>query len=246
MRLKAIICQVLTREFEHAIARSPHSIELEALPMGLHDYGAAMLPRIQQQIDAGDALGFDAIVLGYALCGRGTDGLTAGATSLVLPRAHDCIGILMGGRRIHEQYFESHPGVYYRSPGWIEFQKSGQSLEPAWAVARNSMGERRSREELIRQYGEENGAFLYEQFTAYRRAYSGLTYISTGVSSDADCREQARAEAGANHWMFEDVPGSLRMIENLVNGEWPPDDFLVLAPGSSIRATLDERVVAAK
>src|SRR6185437_13751751 len=149
------------------------------------------------------------------------------------------------GRRIHERYFESHPGVYYRSPGWIEFQKSGQSLEPAWAVARNSMGERRSREELIRQYGEENGAFLYEQFTAYRRAYSGLTYISTGVPSDAACREQARAEADANHWIFEDVPGSTWMIESLVNGEWSPEDFLVVPPGSSIRATLDEHVVAA-
>jgi hypothetical protein len=177
MRLKAIICQVLSREFEQAIARSPHSIELEILPMGLHDYGVAMRPRIQQQIDASDASGFDAILLGYALCGRGTDGLTAGITPLVLPRAHDCIGILMGGRRAHERYFENHPGVYYRSPGWIEFQKSGRNLEPAWAVARNSMGERRSREELIQQYGEENGAFLYEQFTAYRRAYSGLTYM---------------------------------------------------------------------
>jgi hypothetical protein len=245
MRLKAIICQVLSREFEQAIARSPHSIELEILPMGLHDYGVAMRPRIQQQIDASDASGFDAILLGYALCGRGTDGLTAGITPLVLPRAHDCIGILMGGRRTHERYFENHPGVYYRSPGWIEFQKSARNLEPAWAVARNSMGERRSREELIQQYGEENGAFLYEQFTAYRRAYSGLTYISTGVPSDAVCREQARAEAAANHWVFEDVQGSTCLIENLVNGEWPLDDFLVVPSGSSIRATLDERVVVA-
>lgn len=246
MRLKAIICEVLRREFEHAIPRSNHSMDLEILTMGLHDYGAAMRPRIQERVDAADALGFDAILLGYALCGRGTEGLRAGATPLVVPRAHDCIGILMGGRHLYERYFESHPGVYYRSPGWVEFQKSGQNLEPAWAVTRNSMGERRTREDLIRQYGEDNGTFLYEQFTAYRRTYSGLTYISTGVRSDLGCREQARAEAAANHWAFEEITGSTRLIQQLVDGEWDPADFLVVPPGASVRATLNEHIVEAK
>ena len=37
------------------------------------------------------------ILLGYGLCGNGLDGLSARHTRLVLPRAHDCIGLLMGG-----------------------------------------------------------------------------------------------------------------------------------------------------
>jgi hypothetical protein len=214
--------------------------------MGLHDYGAGMRPLLQQAIDATEQSAFDAILLGYALCGRGTEGLRAGVVPLVLPRAHDCIGILMGGRQIHQRYFDSHPGVYYRSPGWIEFQNNGPALEPAWAVARNSMGERRSREDLIRQYGEDNGSFLYDQFTAYRRIYSGLTYISTGVPSDAACSDRARAEAERANWNFEQVPGSTRLIQQLVDGDWPSQDFLIVPPGASIRATLDEAIVEAQ
>jgi len=56
--------------------------------MGLHDLGAQMRPHLQELIYAADDGGYDAIVLGYALCGRGTEVLRAGKTQLVLPRAH--------------------------------------------------------------------------------------------------------------------------------------------------------------
>ena len=112
MCLKLISCEVLTREMNEVVSRSPHSIDVETLEMGLHDLGVSMRPHIQERIDAVDGAGFDAILLGYALCGRGTEGLRAGKTQLVLPRAHDCIGLLMGSRHAYQAYFENHPGVY--------------------------------------------------------------------------------------------------------------------------------------
>jgi hypothetical protein len=213
--------------------------------MGLHDLGVEMRPHLQERIDASDGLGYDAILLGYALCGRGTEGLRAGKTPLVLPRAHDCIGILMGGHRPYLAYFEDHPGVYYRSPGWIEFQTPGMMLEPAFPSQKSPLGERRTLEELIAQYGEENGAFLFEQFNAFRRHYSGLTYISVPVASNEASRERARAEAAKESWKFEEVPGTLSMLEQLVNGNWDAAGFLVVPPGATIRGTLDDGIVDA-
>lgn len=245
MRFKVISCQVLTREMNQVISRSPHSIELEILPMGLHDLGAAMRQHLQKRIDAADQDGFDAILLGYALCGRGTEGLRAGKTQLVLPRAHDCIGLLMGSRHRYQAYFDEHPGVYYRSPGWIEHQIVGQSLEPADSGAKNKIGERRSREELIAQYGEENGSYLFEQFGAFRRHYSGLTYIATGAASEDSFRSLARAEAEKAGWAFEEIEGSLTLLQRLVNGEWDAADFLVVPPGSIVRGSLGESIVEA-
>ena len=245
MRLKLISCEVLTREMEHVVARSPHSIDSEILPMGLHDLGASMRPHLQERIDAADGGGYDAILLGYALCGRGTEGLRAGRSKLVLPRVHDCIGLLMGSRQRYQAYFNDHPGVYYRSPGWIEFQTPGQILDQVYSSANNVLGERRSVEELIAKYGEENGKYLFEQFNAFRRHYSGLTYITTGVPSDDASSGLARAEAEKEGWAFEDIQGSLTLLERLVNGEWDAADFLVVPPGASVRGSLGDAIVEA-
>jgi len=245
MRLRLIQCQVLTREISRVVARSPHSIAAETLPMGLHDLGASMRPHLQERIDATDKAGNDTILLGYALCGRGTEGLRAGKTQLVLPRAHDCIGLLMGSRRRYQTYFEAHPGVYFRSPGWIENQTPDQALQPANSSAKSKIGERRSREELVVQYGEKNGNYLFEQFRAFRQHYSRLTYISTGVESDDACRGRAHAEAEKEGWTFEEVKGSLIMLERLVNGEWDAADFLVVPPDATVRGTLGESIVEA-
>ena len=243
MRLKVIGCQVLTREMKHVISASPHAIDVEFLTMGLHDLGASMRPRLQERIDAADLDGYDAIVLGYALCGRGTEGLRAGKTQLVLPRAHDCIGLLMGDRHRYQAYFDAHSGVYFRSPGWIEFQAPGQVLEQVGASTGHTLGERRSREDLIAQYGEENGNYLFEQFNAFRAHYSQLAYISPGVESEGQFRSLARAEAKKEGWSFDEVPGSLSLLQRLVNGGWDPADFLVVPPGATIRGSLGESIV---
>ena len=243
MRFRVIACQVLARELNSV--RSKQSIDMEILPMGLHDLGASMRPRLQERIDASDHDGYDAILLGYALCGRGTEGIKAGETQLVIPRAHDCIGLLMGSRQRYEDYFHTHPGTYYRSPGWIENQVEGSSLEPATVAANRLSGERLTRDELVTRYGSENGNYLFHEFSAYRKRYTGLTYISTGDQLEDQFRNRAIAEAEKEGWVFQEIEGSLTLLERLVNGEWDAADFLVVPPGAALRVTLGTSIVEA-
>lgn len=166
MRLKLICCEVLFREMCACIARARHLIDVEFLTKGLHDLGClTMRTRIQERIDAVDPAKYDAILLGYALCGNGTAQITARQIPIVLLRAHDCISVLMGGVELYMRYINDHSGVYFRSPGWLE---RGANLDQlSLEQSRRQAGIGYTREELIEKYGEDNGNYLWEQFTKY-------------------------------------------------------------------------------
>ncbi|MGB9611330.1 MAG: DUF1638 domain-containing protein [Bryobacteraceae bacterium] len=239
MKLRLISCEVLYREMCDAVARSPHLVDAEFLPKGWHDLGGKrMSTLVQERIDAVPRGAYDAIVLGYGLCGNGLDGIEARHTMLVLPRAHDCIALLMGGRQRYQKFFEEHPGTFYRSTGWLERGKGLRQLTHATADLDATL------EELVAKYGLENGRYLYEELTRYRQNYQRLVYIETGLESDRRFEEEARWEAAENGWEFQKIRGSLELFRRLVNGEWGGGEFLLVQPGERIRATYDDRVVS--
>jgi hypothetical protein len=238
MRLKLISCEVLFREMCDACAHSPHQVDLEFLRKGLHDLGAkAMAEKIQGVVDRAPEGVYEAILLGYGLCGNGLDGLTARHTRLVLPRAHDCIALLMGSRERYQTYFEGNPGTYYQSTGWLERGKGLQQL------THNTMGFNESLEAMIRKYGEDNGRYLYEEMTRYRSQYRKLTFIETGLEAGGKFIAQASTEAKEKGWSFERLPGDLTWLRRMVEGEWAEPEFVVAEPGQRIVASYDTSVV---
>jgi len=238
MRLKLIGCEVLFRELCDACAHSPHRVDLEFLPKGLHDLGGKpMAARIQEAVDRTPEGVYEAILLGYGLCGNGLDGLTARLTPLVLPRAHDCIALLMGSHQRYQAYFDANPGVYYRSTVWLE---RGQGLQQ---LTHHTVGFDESLEEAIRKYGEDNGRYLYEEMTRYRSQYRKLTFIETGLEAGGEFIAEAAAEARENGWSFERLQGDLAWLRRMVNGEWAEAEFVIAGSGRSIAASYDARVM---
>jgi hypothetical protein len=238
VKLRLIGCEVLFRELCAAAARSPHQVDVAFLPKGLHDLGGKRMAReIQEQVDQTEPGVYDAIVLGYGLCGNGLDGITARQTPLVLPRTHDCIALLMGGRERYLKYFNEHPGTYYRSTGWLERGKGLQQL------THGTTGMEESLEAMIARYGEDNGRYLYQELTSYRSNYQRLTFITTGLEADTRFEDEARAEATEHGWDFERLEGDLRLPRALVEGHWNADDFLVAQPGERFSACYDERIM---
>lgn len=238
MRLKLISCEVLFREMCDSCAHSPHQVDLEFLPKGLHDLGGKpMAAKIQEAVDRVPEGVYDAILLGYGLCGNGLDGLTARHTRLVLPRAHDCIALLMGSRERYQEYFDGNPGTFYRSTGWLERGKGLQQL------THQTLGLDEPLEALIRKYGEDNGRYLYEEMTRYRSQYAKLTFIETGLEAGGKFLAEAAAEAEENGSRFERLRGDLAWLRRLVDGEWSPVGFVVAEPGQRIAASYDALVV---
>ncbi|MFN0166139.1 MAG: DUF1638 domain-containing protein [Bryobacteraceae bacterium] len=242
MRLKLIGCEVLYRELCFVVSRSVNAVDVEFLSKGLHDLaGAPMRDRLQQVIDAVDPERYEAVVMGYALCGNGTLGLTARQIPLVLPRAHDCIAMLLGSRKRYQEYFESHSGVYYRSMGWLE---RGRNLDQSMLEkTRRKTGAGYSLDELIQKYGEDNGRYLYEELNAYKAAYERLTFIESGLEPDDRFEREARQEAEDKGWQFSKLMGDFQMLERLVDGQWNPDEFLVIPPGQRIGVSYDDQII---
>lgn len=236
MRLLLIGCGLLLRELSDAIVHSPHLVEARYLPAGLHDMGAKyMRQRLQEEIDSIEVSNYDAIVLGYALCGTGIAGLKAPAIPLVVARAHDCITLLMGSREHYVEYFNANPGVYYRSVGWME--RSREIHDQLF-----SGGLSQDRDALIAQYGEDAGQYLYEEATRYKQSYRKLTYIRTASEFDNHFAGQAQAEAHEKNWQYEEFSGTLKLFRRLLAGDWETD-FLIVPPGEVIKATQTDEII---
>lgn len=243
MHLKLISCEIFFREMCAATARSPHVVDIEFLPKGLHDIGSQkMLERVQEAID--QVQNYDAILLGYGLCNNGLDGLKARSVPLVLPRAHDCITLFMGSKERYLEYFQSHPGVYFKTTGWIERGENGGDL--AQLSIQRQLGIDMTYEQLLQKYGEENARYLCEEFGDLTKNYAQLTFIEMGVEPDGQFEQHTREQAEKRGWRFEKIQGDLSMIQRLVDGKWDEKEFLIVPPGWRVSAKYDESIVTAE
>lgn len=232
MRLKLISCEVFYREMCWAVARSSCRVDLQFLPQGLHDIGSGgMNARLQEAVDRVDSSRYEAVLLGYALCGNGLAGLAARGVPLVLPRAHDCITLFLGGKDRYLDYFNEHPGTYFKTTGWIERAGTSQSLP--WSAGLRL-------EDLLRKYGLQNGTYVWDELV---RNYRRFTFIETGLESDDHCEELVREDAARRGWEYEKIRADLRLLEKLVNGEWDEREFLVVPPGGRVAARYDDGIV---
>ncbi len=229
-----ILCRVLELEIEHFVERSDHVVYVERLEQGLHNEPRRLHQQVQAAIDRIEQRADVAvIVLGYGLCSRGVEGLRTRRCSLVVPRAHDCITLLLGDRTRYQQYVAEHPGTYWYSPGWIQHH-----LPP---------GPRRyeaMHREYCEKYGEDNAKYLLETEKHWHDNYRRATYVDVGIGGsdeDVDFTKECAAWLG---WEFDRQHGDPMLLRELVLGPWNEERFLTVPPGRTIRMTGDERIMA--
>jgi len=245
MRLKLLSCEVFYREMAYAISRSPNIVDVEFLPKGLHDIGAkGMRERVQGALDRIDESQYDAVLFGYGLCNNGLAGLRARGIPLVVPRAHDCITLFLGSKERYVEYFYAHPGVYFKTTGWIERGENTGELRQLSIQQQTGLNVRLG--EFIAKYGEDNGRYLYEMLGNDTRNYGQFTFIEMGVEPDGSYEARTREDAERRGWKFAKVRGDLSMIQRLVDGHWDNREFLVVPPGHQIVAKYDEGIIAAE
>ena len=253
MRFKLIACEILFRELSYVMAKSPHRVDVEFLAKGLHDIGRPnMFEALNRVLDTVDPDEYDAVLLGYALCNGGVVGLKPrGQVPLVIPRAHDCITLFLGDKQRYEEYFFANSGTYFKTMGWIErgdplmqytrhetisapHAKSREMPEKVpMGLPDAKTGQLLSFAQMVERYGEDNAKYLREQLIGMPH-YKRMAFVEMGFEPDDSFERLAQDEAAKHGWEYEKITGSMVLFENLVNGNWPEEDFLIVQPGQRI------------
>lgn len=217
--VRIIACPAVLGELEDGAA---DGLPCETLDVGLHRSPDKLREALRVAVAANDEPGVT-IVLGYGVCSKGVLGLRTEHAALVVPRVDDCIALLLGSNEAFAEQAHQVSGTYYLARGYIEACDTPFS----------------EYERMAEKYGAERAERLSKLMLEH---YTRLVLIDTGRYDLAPYREYAERFAEFFGLRLEEVPGTTRLVDMLVAGEWD-DAFLVVPPGHEI--TLDDFHTAA-
>jgi hypothetical protein len=211
LKLIVLACAVMEREirrFEH------DGVLFKFLDYGLHRTPENMANALQTEIDHVSAREVDGVVLGYGLCSNGIVGIRARRHPLIVPRVHDCIALFLGSPEGYQDQSTRFPGTYYLTPGWIEKGETPLSKFNSYANV----------------YGEETARWvIHEEMKHYTR----IALIKTGEYPMNAYRKIAKQNAHFLGIQYQELKGSSRLFQNLVQGLWHRN-YVIVETGQTI------------
>ena len=244
MFLKVIACEIAFREICFAAAQSSHLVDLEFLTQGLHDIPRTGVAQIQERIDAVPAGKYDAILIGYGLCGSLIAGLRTPHTQMV-----DCITLFLGSTERYQRLSATHPGAYYYTSGWLKcLRRRGEKVSADQAMflptrAGKSQNLSEAFEQWVKRYGEERARYLVEVMDQWSQNYTHGVLIDFDFTKVLHLREQVQSICDERDWQFEEVEGDLRLLHHWLEGEWDAKQFLIVRPNQKVVPSYDEAVI---
>jgi len=242
-KFKVIACESLARPVYAFSALSPHRIDIQLLRIGLHDQPNQLRSNIQEYINQILPSDYDNVLLVYGLCGRAIDGLISADIPMVIPRAHDCITLLLGSREAYNHQQNENPGTYWYSQDYLErSNRYGQSM----ALGSGAITDQQNLFDLyVEKYGLENAEYLIETMTNWQKHYDRAVLVETEFGVTEEIREKVKEQSTKHGWKLETMSGDLQLVKKLIFGDWDKD-FLVVPPRHRVAMQIDEWIIAAE
>ncbi|MBN1623914.1 MAG: DUF1638 domain-containing protein [Clostridia bacterium] len=228
MKYKVICCDVLEDEIKYVSSETGHLYEYEFTKKAKHEKPEELRPGIQAMID--ESTDYDAILLGYGLCGNAIVGLKARNIPLIVPRAHDCCTLFLGSRERFNTLFEGRESMGWGSTGYC--RRDGDYLRSS--DTGSLIGYDKTYDEFVEEYGKENADFIWETIHPKRESNEVL-FIDIPETFDASVFEEFRREASDNGQKVIIEDGNIGLMRKFISGDWD-SDFLVVEPGCEITA----------
>ncbi len=229
-----LACDVFKEELTTFGGETPPWHRIEYLEMGLHDQPDNLRSEVQAAIarlEVDPAI--ETVLLAYGLCGNGLLGVHAIRCPLILPRAHDCISILLGGTAPHNEILKENPGTYFYSPGWVRGKRvPGPDREA------------HIREVYSARYPDDDEMVddLVEADAETFAHHSCAAYVDLTQNADAEtyCKDCAKHLG----WQFRRLQGDATMLQDLLNRNWDDTRYLTVPPGHSIALNNQSELVS--
>lgn len=234
-RFALLACRVFEDEIAAHMPPGARVGPVRYFEVGLHDHPENLRRELQDAIlafDSDDTIG--AVVLAYALCGRGTAGLRAGRHPLVIPRAHDCMTVFMGSKEAYAAHQSQTPDAYYFTPGWM---REKRTPGPARLDS--------LRKEFSEKFDPDDVEFLIQSERDVWARHGRAVYMDLGTPGSEACEACARADAAWLGWQFERLPGDPSLLRDLLAGNWNDARFQVVPPGGRLAHSPDAMIFRA-
>ena len=211
MKTVVLACETIAEEIMLAASTVKSPFPIVWVESGLHNNPDKLRKQIQADIDRIDNADYILMLFGY--CGNSLLDLVCLKSRLVIPKADDCISLLLGGNternRLNKQAM-----AYFLTNGWLRHENN------LW----------NEYQQCLAKYGPERTRNLYRIML---NNYKNLNVIATGaydLHKLTPLTEKIAEALDLNHTV---VKGSLRLVEKALAGQWD-DEFIILEPGQPV------------
>jgi len=205
-------CNTLEDELRLALDDAGLDYPVVWLEGGLHNHPERLRDRLNEALAGLGGAGRVLMALGH--CGGACSGLKNPGYELIIPRADDCLSLLMGSLEIRQRVSRLCP-TYFLTAGWL-----------------------RHTENLITSFSRDCGLFGRERAErAYRimlKHYRRLGFIDTGAYDLAEEELSTAPLAAIVGLELQRLPGDLAWLRRLLTGPWDGGDFIVVRPGEGL------------
>lgn len=237
MKNIAIVCDVMKCDMTEQKNINSNNTDYIFMEQHLHDRPEIMRKKLQEEIDKVSS-DYDKIILSYGLCSNGVVGLKSDEHEIIIPRVDDCISLFLGSRERYIEEFKKDPASYYLCKGWIEYGGDPYRAYLAWTGQKTNLPEEWfiNEERYGRKYDEVTARMLIaEMLKNYNRIVlinnNDLEKIHIDYAKDM---VNFISEVLDREIILEEIKGSSKFLEKLINCEWDDKNFIRIKPGNEI------------
>ncbi|MGO8684030.1 MAG: DUF1638 domain-containing protein, partial [Thermoleophilia bacterium] len=201
-RLKFIACPAVVGELASGATAD---VDCQTLDAQLHLSPERLKEALRVAVAAADKPGVT-IVLGYGMCSNAVLGLKTKYATLVVPRVDDCIAMMLGSNEAFAAQSAAACGTYYLTKSYLD--------ECDTILSEHG--------KLIERRGEERAEKMMRLLLAH---YTRIVLIDSGRHDLETYRARVLEFADKFDLAVEDVHGTTRIVDALVEGGWG-DDFV--------------------